>query len=149
MLNKVFIVGRLTKDPVVRYTPQGTPVSEFSIAYNRRYRSGDEWKEESHFFDIKAWGKLADRVVSQISKGYLVIVEGSLIQERWTSKEGTQQSKVRILADSVKLISKPGDQVSSISDKIIEEEEEIDPLKEIENDINSHLKDDLDDELPF
>lgn len=149
MLNKVFIVGRLTKDPVVRYTPQGTPVSEFSIAYNRRYRSGDEWREESHFFDIKAWGKLADRVVSQISKGYLVIVEGSLIQERWTSKEGTQQSKIRILADSVKLISKPGDQTPSISDKIIEDQEDIDPLKEIENDINSHLKDDLDDELPF
>ncbi|MCS7285266.1 MAG: single-stranded DNA-binding protein, partial [Hydrogenobacter thermophilus] len=59
MLNKVLIIGRLTKDPSVRYLPSGSQITEFSIAYNRRYKVGDDWKEESHFFDVKAYGKLA------------------------------------------------------------------------------------------
>lgn len=107
MLNKVFLIGRLTKDPSIRHLPSGSQVVEFSLAYNRRYMVAEEWKEETHFFDVKVFGKLAEDIGIRISKGYAVLVEGRLIQERWTDKEGKQQSKVRILAESVKIVNKP------------------------------------------
>jgi len=94
LLNRVIIIGRLTKDPVVRYLPSGTQVAEFVLAYNRRYMVGEEWKEESHFFDVKAYGKLAENLGVRISKGYTVVVEGRLVQDRWTDKEGNVQSRV-------------------------------------------------------
>ena len=96
MLNRVIIIGRLTKDPVVRYLPSGTQVAEFVLAYNRRYMVGEEWKEESHFFDVKAYGKLAENLGVRISKGYTVVVEGRLVQDRWTDKEGNVQSRVGV-----------------------------------------------------
>ncbi|MFN3814282.1 MAG: single-stranded DNA-binding protein [Aquificaceae bacterium] len=107
MLNKVLLIGRLIKDPVVRYLPSGNPAAEFSIAYNRRYKVGEDWREESHFFDVKAYGKLAENLTTRISKGYTVVIEGRLVQERWTDKEGKAQSKIRILAEAVKIINKP------------------------------------------
>lgn len=107
MLNKVIIIGRLTADPTIRYTLSGSQFLEFSIAYNRRYMVGEQWREESHFFDVKAFGKLAERLSNRISKGYTVVVEGRLVQDRWTDKEGKTQSKVRILAENVKILNKP------------------------------------------
>ncbi len=108
MLNKVFLIGRLTQDPTIRYLPNsGNAVTEFTVAYNRRYRSGDEWKEESHFFEVKAFGKLAEDLSTRLSKGYMVLIEGRLSQDKWTNQEGKPVSRVRIVAESVKLISKP------------------------------------------
>ncbi len=107
MLNKVLLIGRLTRDPVVRYLPSGNSVAEFSIAYNRRYKVGEDWREESHFFDVKAYGKLAENLTARISKGYTVVIEGRLVQDRWTDKEGKAQSKVRISAEAVRIINKP------------------------------------------
>jgi len=147
MLNKVLLIGRLTKDPVIRYLPSGTPVTEFAIAYNRRYKVNEEWKEESHFFDIKAYGKLAEGLVERLSKGYMIVVEGRLIQERWTSKEGEQRSKVRVVAENVRIVSKPKE------DQVFEEimgEENI-SVEDIEKDLkklDSPFKDE-DDEIPF
>jgi len=147
MLNKVLLIGRLTKDPVIRYLPSGTPVTEFAIAYNRRYKVNEEWKEESHFFDIKAYGKLAEGLVERLSKGYMIVVEGRLIQERWTSKEGEQRSKVRVVAENVRIVSKPRE------DQVFEEimgEENI-SVEDIEKDLkklDTPFKDE-DDEIPF
>ncbi len=107
MLNKVIIIGRLVRDPTTRYTSSGNRVVEFPIVYNRRYMVDDTWKEESHFFDVKAYGKLAEGLADRVLKGYMVVIEGRLTQERWMDKEGKSQSKVRIVADSVKIINKP------------------------------------------
>jgi len=107
MLNKVIIIGTLVRDPTLRYLPSGSQVAEFSIAYNRRYRVGEEWREESHFFDIKAYGRLAESLTTRVSKGYTVVVEGRLTQDRWTDKEGKPQSKVRIVAEAVRIIRRP------------------------------------------
>jgi len=107
VLNKVLLIGRLVKDPVIRYLPSGTPVTEFGIVWNRRFRSGEEWKEESHFFDIKAYGNLAEDLASRLSKGYTVVVEGRLSQERWTGQDGKTYSRVRIVAEAVRIIKKP------------------------------------------
>jgi len=69
VLNKVLLIGRLVKDPVIRYLPSGTAVTEFNLVWNRRYRVNEEWKEESHFFDIKAYGNLAEDLSTRLSKG--------------------------------------------------------------------------------
>ncbi len=140
MLNKVLLIGRLTKDPVIRYLPSGTPVTEFGIVWNRRFRVGEEWKEESHFFDIRAYGNLAEDLATRLSKGYTVVVEGRLSQDRWTGQDGRTYSKVRIVAEAVRIIRKP---------KIEEvEEEEIPESKErIEEDLRSAFGEE--DEIPF
>ncbi|RLJ71594.1 single-strand binding protein [Hydrogenivirga caldilitoris] len=149
MLNKVLLIGRLTSDPVIRYLPSGTPITEFGIVWNRRYRTGDEWKEESHFFDIKAYGKLAEDLAERLSKGYQVVVEGRLTQDRWTGQDGKNYSRIRVVAESVKIIRKP-----KIEE--IEEEEIIDKDSEVEK-LEEELKElgekeqpfDEDDEIPF
>ncbi|MFN3947254.1 MAG: single-stranded DNA-binding protein [Aquificaceae bacterium] len=107
MLNRVIIIGRLVKDPAIRYLTSGTQLVEFSIVYSRRYMVGETWKEESHFFDVRAYGKLAESISTRLSKGYTVVIEGRLVQERWQDKEGNARSKVRILADAVRIINKP------------------------------------------
>lgn len=107
MLNKVLLIGRLTKDPIIRHTSNGGQIVELTIAYNRRYSVGEEWKEESHFFDVKAFGKLAQALGERLSKGYLVVVEGRLVQDKWTDRNGNSHSKVRIVAENVRIISKP------------------------------------------
>ena len=142
MLNRVIIIGRLTKDPVIRYLPSGTQVAEFVLAYNRRYMVGEEWKEESHFFEVKAYGKLADGLGTRISKGYTVVVEGRLVQDRWTDKEGKVQSKVRIVADSVRIITKP--KMEGPTEEVVLKEEKAFPEDLPEKPFNSE-----DDEIPF
>ncbi|MEZ0360486.1 MAG: single-stranded DNA-binding protein [Hydrogenobacter sp.] len=140
MLNKVLIIGRLTKDPVVRYLPSGSQTTEFSIAYNRRYKVGEEWKEESHFFDVKAYGKLAENLGTKISKGYTVVIEGRLTQDRWTDKEGKAQSRVRIVAEAVRIINKP---------KLDEAPEEEVLPDSYEHGEEEKLWNSQDDEIPF
>ncbi|MCS7195849.1 MAG: single-stranded DNA-binding protein [Aquificaceae bacterium] len=141
MLNRVIIIGRLIRDPVIKYLPSRTQVAEFVLAYNRRYLSGDTWKEESHFFDVKAYGKLAEGIGSRISKGYMVVVEGRLTQDKWTDKEGNTQSRVRIVADSVRIINKP--KVEGQAEDIVSEEEVL-PEEVQGKPFNSE-----DDEIPF
>ena len=141
MLNKVLLIGRLTSDPTVKYLPSGTAVTEFSIAWNRRYKQGEEWKDESHFFDVKSFGKMAEDLSERLSKGYQVIVEGRLAQERWTGQDGKNYSKVRIVAESVRILSKPKG-----------EEQPIEPTeeKDYEEDIQKLEEPfDEDDEIPF
>ncbi|MFN3870704.1 MAG: single-stranded DNA-binding protein [Aquificaceae bacterium] len=107
MLNRVIIIGRLVKDPAIRYFTSGTQLVEFSIVYSRRYMVGETWKEERHFFDVRAYGKLAESISTRLSKGYTVVIEGRLVQDRWQDKEGNARSRVRILADAVRIINKP------------------------------------------
>ncbi len=151
MLNKVLLIGRLTKDPVIKYLPSGTAVTEFGVVWNRRYRQGEDWKEESHFFDIKAFGSLAEDLAERLSKGYQVVIEGRLSQDRWTGQDGKNYSRVRIIAEAVRIIRKP--RIEEV------EEEEIVP-SEGGSDINrleEELKNleekqepfDEDDEIPF
>ena len=107
MLNRVLLIGNLTKDPQGRFLPSGNQVTEFSIAYNRRYKIAEDWKEETHYFDIRAYGKLAESLLSGLSKGYTVVIEGRLAQGKWTDNEGKTRSRVYIVADSVRVIRKP------------------------------------------
>lgn len=98
--NRVEIVGRLTKDAEIRYTPQGTPIMTFSIANERSYKKGDDWKKEVSYFDIVVWGKRAESYGAQLTKGTQVSVVGALQQRQW-EKDGQKRSKVEIVAEHV------------------------------------------------
>lgn len=140
MLNKVFLIGRLTRDPEIRFLPSGAQVTSFSIAVNRAYKAKDsnEWKEETYFFDIEAFGGLAERLGRQLSKGTQILVEGQLRQDRWETASGDRRTKVKIVADRVHIIS--GRATENIPEK--EEEPELDITTETE-DFSS------DEDVPF
>ena len=93
--NKIILIGNLTRDPELSYTPAGTGVANFGLACNRRY--GD--KQETMFVDVVAFAKLAETVAQYCNKGKLVLVEGRLDQDRWEDKTtGVKRSKHKITA---------------------------------------------------
>ena len=102
--NRVILMGNLTRDPELRYTPNGTAVASFAIAVNRTYKSGDEKKEETSFFDITFFGRRAEVVGEYLKKGRPIHVEGRLQQRRWETDEGQKRSKVEVIGDSFEFI---------------------------------------------
>lgn len=102
-INNVTLVGRLTNDPQLKYLPSGTAALEFSIA-NNYYISSKESNEVS-YFDIVLFGKTAESLSRFLVKGKQVGVSGTLRQDRWQDKEGSQRSRVRINAQSVQLLA--------------------------------------------
>jgi single-strand DNA-binding protein len=106
-INKVFLVGRLTRDAELKYTNTGTAVSKFSLAVNRNKRSGDQWSEEANFFDLTLWGKQAEAVNQYLTKGKQVAIEGELRQNRW-EQDGQKRSKVEINVNHLQLLGGGG-----------------------------------------
>jgi single-strand DNA-binding protein len=100
-LNSVLIEGNMVKDPMIRSTPKGTQVCNFCIASNRYYRQDSNLEQETGFFDIEAWGKLAEACISKGHKGRGVRVVGRLKQGRWTGDDGKYHSRVSIVAEHV------------------------------------------------
>ena len=109
MFNKVFVVGNLTRDPELRRTSEGTSVTAFTIAVNRKTRGSDgNQKEDVSFVEVKAWEKTAEDVCRFLHKGRLVLVEGRLKQERWQAKDGGgPRSKVIVQAQHVQFLDSP------------------------------------------
>ena len=100
MLNKIFLMGRLTKDPVLHHThTDHIPVANFSLAVERNYQKGGE--KETDFFDIVAWKKKAEFVSQYFTKGKLVCVEGRLQRRKYEDAEGKPRYAYEIIADSV------------------------------------------------
>lgn len=99
MLNKIIIMGRLTKDPELRSTQNGTPVAGFSLAVDRNYSK--DWERETDFFDIVAWQNRAEFVSKYFTKGQLVCVEGRLQRRSWTDKNNQARYAHEIIAESV------------------------------------------------
>ncbi len=97
-LNDVKLVGRLTRDPELRYTPQGTPVCHFRIAVSRSYkdRNSSEWKEEVAFVPCSVWRESAERCGQRLKKGSPVFIEGRLKSREWTTKEGQKRSDLEV-----------------------------------------------------
>jgi len=107
MYNRIILIGNLTKDPELRYTPQGTPVASFRIAVNTRYKQSDESREDTLFIDIVTFGKQAETCSQYLNKGKSVLVEGRLQERRWES-EGQQKSKFEVIAQTVRFLSRKG-----------------------------------------
>lgn len=102
-VNHVVLVGRLTRDAELKYTSAGGALCRFSVAINRRRKSGDDWVEEVNFFDIVLWGRQGEVISQYLIKGKQVAVEGELRQSRW-EQEGQSRSKVEISATNVQLL---------------------------------------------
>jgi single-strand DNA-binding protein len=107
MYNKIILIGNLTKDPELRYTPQGTPVASFRLAVNYRYKLSDEMKQETMFIDNVIFGKQAESCSKYLNKGSSVLVEGRLQERRWEAN-GQQKSKFEVVAQSVRFLSRKG-----------------------------------------
>lgn len=97
-------MGNLTRDPELRYTPNGTAVANLGLAVNRRWKSGDELKEETDFFDIVVFGKQAENCGEYLHKGRPILVEGRLQQRRWETDDGQKRSKIEVVASNVQFL---------------------------------------------
>jgi single-strand DNA-binding protein len=108
-LNKVFLIGNLTRDPELRYTPSGSAVCEFGMAMNRVYTSNNERKEEVCFVDVNVWGRQAESCDKYLKKGDPLFVEGRLHLDQWTDKETQKQrSRLRVVAERTQFLGSPG-----------------------------------------
>ncbi len=103
MYNKIILVGNLTKDPELRYSPQGTAITSFRIAVNSRTKHGEEVREETLFIDVVVFGKQAESCGEYLNKGRGVLVEGRLQERRWES-EGQHRSKFEVIAQTVRFL---------------------------------------------
>lgn len=99
----ITVIGNLTSDPELRFTPSGQATASFGVAVNRRWqnRQTQEWEEATSFFDVVCWRDLADNVSESLTKGARVIVSGRLEQRSWEGQDGEKRSKVEIIADEV------------------------------------------------
>ncbi len=104
--NKVILMGNLTKDPEIRYTPSGTPVANFRLAVNNRYKQGEEFKEDVCYIDVVVFGKQAENCGQYLSKGQGVIVDGRLSERRWETEDGVKRSKHEVVAQTVRFLSR-------------------------------------------
>lgn len=101
MLNHIIIMGRLTRDPELRHTQAGTPVSSFSIACDRDFKDKTSGERATDFIDIVAWRSTAEFASKYFTKGRMAVVSGRLQMRDWTDKEGNKRRSAEIVADSV------------------------------------------------
>ena len=119
-LNKVMVIGRLGADPEMRYTPSGSPVTNFRVAVNRRTRTGEsgEQQEETDWFPIVAWQKLGEICAQHLSKGSRVYIEGRLQVRSWEDQSGQKRYTTEIIAsDLIMLDSRAGQPASVGADR--------------------------------
>lgn len=130
-INKLIIIGRLTRDSELSYTNSGFAITKLSIATNRRKKSGDTWEDEANFFDVVIWGKRGEALNQYLIKGQQVCIEGELRQERW-EKDGVKRSKVSIEANNLQLIgSKSVAQSEPVKSETVDNNMEISENDEI------------------
>ena len=106
-LNKVLLIGNLTRDPEVRYTPKGTAVADLGLAVSRNYKTDSgEIKEEVCFLTVVAWGRQAETAGEYLKKGSPVFVEGRLQYDTW-EKNGEKRSTIKVQAERIQFLSRP------------------------------------------
>ena len=110
-LNKITIIGNTGRDAELRMTPNGKPVASFSVAVNRKFTPSDggERKEETEWFNIVAWSRLAEFSQQYVTKGRLVYVEGRLQTRKWQDREQKERTTVEIVANDIQLLGGPRD----------------------------------------
>lgn len=105
--NHVFIEGNLVKDPELRQTPNGKPVCTFTIASDRRYKVGEDYREEVSYVPVETWSALAESCAGYLIKGQEVRITGRLRQNRWKNSEGENRERLLIVANQVRFGRKP------------------------------------------
>lgn len=101
-LCKMLLIGNLGRDPEMRYTPSGRPVTQFTLAVNRNTKNqAGEWQEQTEWFRVTAWGQLAERTAEQLRKGSKVFVEGRFQSREWEAQDGQKRTALEVTADAV------------------------------------------------
>lgn len=108
-INRVILVGRLTRDPELRHLPSGSPVLELGLAVNGRQQdSGGQWVDKPNFFDVKVYGNQAEFLAQHLAKGRRVGIDGRLDWRSWEAQDGTKRSKVDVVAQTVQFLDSRG-----------------------------------------
>jgi single-strand DNA-binding protein len=105
--NKVMLMGNLTRDPELRFTSNGSAVTSFGLAVNRKFKQGDEWKDDVCFVDITVWGKQGENCAEYLSKGRPAFIEGFLKFSTWES-DGQKRNKLEVVANTVQFLGSRG-----------------------------------------
>jgi len=126
-LNKVMVIGHLGRDPEMRYTPSGRPVTTFTVAVSRSWNTADgERRSETEWFNVVAWGNLAEICKQYLHKGQQVYIEGRLQTRQWEDKEGQKHKNVEVVANEMMMLGDRRDNKSSDEDN--QEDDQSEPL---------------------
>ena len=127
-LNKVMVIGHLGRDPEMRYTPSGRPVTTFTVAVSRSWNTADgERRSETEWFNIVAWGNLAEICKQYLHKGQQVYIEGRLQTRRWEDKEGQKHTNVEVVANEMMMLGDRRDN-NKESDNSDQDEDQSEPM---------------------
>lgn len=116
MLNHVVLIGRIGRDPELRYTPSGVAVASFSLAVNRQFKS-QSGEQETDWFNIVAWKQQAEFAANYLGKGRLVAVQGRLQARSWVAQDGTKRNTVEVVAERLTGLDKPKDQAAGTGEE--------------------------------
>jgi single-strand DNA-binding protein len=105
VLNRIILIGRLTRDPELRYVPSGQPVASFTLAVDRSF-ANQQGERQTDFIDIVAWRKLAEQVTQHLAKGRLVAVEGRLQIRSYETQDGQKRKAAEVVADAVRFLDR-------------------------------------------
>jgi single-strand DNA-binding protein len=120
-LNKVMLIGHLGRDPEMRYTPSGRPVTTFTVATSRTWNTSDgERHTETEWFNIVAWGNLAEICKQYLTKGQQVYVEGRLQTRRWEDTEGGKHTSIEVVANEMMMLGERRDNSQNQSSEAVE-----------------------------
>jgi single-strand DNA-binding protein len=110
-INRVVLVGNLTRDPELRHTPSGAPVCKLRIAVNTRQKDSatGEWGDKPNYFDVTVWGNQAESSAQYLSKGRPVAIDGRLDWREWEAQDGSKRQAVEIIADTVQFLGSRGE----------------------------------------
>ncbi len=159
-LNKVMLIGNLTRDPEMRYTNSGTPVVTFGMATNKSWKdTSGEMKELAEFHNVVAWNKMAEICQQLLAKGMKVYVEGSLNTRSWQAEDGTTRYKTEVRVDDMILLDSKGKQGAGVDEEGAHAEksakasdEEVTPNEDapiVEEEAPVADQDPLEEDLPF
>ncbi len=115
MFNKVVMIGRLTRDPELRFTPNGKAVANFSLAVDRTFKR--EGQPDADFFRVTVWGKQAENCANYLSKGSMTAVDGRMEINKYNDKDGQERISVDLIASDVRFLSSPGGKKSDAGDE--------------------------------
>ncbi len=142
-INTVFLMGRLGRDPEIKYLPSGTAVANLNVAtnYSKKDKEKDEWISETVWHSVKIFGKVVDSYVSKFKKGDIVVVQGTIREDTWEDSEGNKKYKKYVLANNISGIFTGNENVQPTADKK-EEQPVVKPQAESKQET-------VDDDLPF
>jgi single-strand DNA-binding protein len=149
-LNEVTILGNITKDPDLRFTPSGAAVVSFSVATNRRYKKGEEWVDEPSFHNVVVWNN-AESLAQRIRKGTRILVQGRLQTRSWDGQDGKKQYKTEVVSEKVILVSRfEGENDAAGGGATFEKKAKAKPSESEDMGSDSGAEEDIDpSDLPF